>query len=327
MKETDERLLLAWRQQIDIKLSALAEAKGPDVLYQPMRYILDGGGKRIRPILLLLSCHAVGGDVEKAFDAALAIEMLHNFTLVHDDIMDEDDTRRGRATVHKKWNPAIAILAGDGLFALSYRALLRTRSARIQEITEIFTDGVLGVCEGQALDLAFENQDEVLLGDYVTMIRQKTACLLRTSAQLGALIGDGTDDEVGSLARFAENLGMAFQIQDDLLDITSDEVTLGKTHGSDVKQRKQTYLLVHAWAHASPNEKLMLKQLISGNENSAETIASVKKIFENIGTFQAAHETVEKYFNTARQNLESVRSPEGRRGLLGLLNYIAARKA
>lgn len=327
MEDTFELLLQEWRQQINKRIASISTSQGPAILYEPVDYVLTGGGKRVRPVLVLLSCQAVGGRLEQALDAAVAIELLHNFTLVHDDIMDEDDTRRGRPTVHKKWNPAIAILAGDALYALSYRCLLQTDSPRLREIIELFTEGILTVCEGQAYDLEFEERLTVALPEYLDMIQKKTACLLDISARIGALIGNGSKAEVTALGNFATNLGCAFQIQDDLLDIISDEVTLGKTFGSDVKQRKQTFLLVHALSHADAKSHKELLRLLYGPQTNSQSVSAIRVIFERAGSLTAAREAIKSYLQRAEQSLEVLRPTKYRDCLLQLLNYISARNA
>ncbi|MFQ5649445.1 MAG: polyprenyl synthetase family protein [bacterium] len=325
VEETFKDVLRGWRQKINERLANIVETQKPALLYEPIRYVLQGGGKRIRPVMVLLSCQAVGGKPEWALDAAVAVELVHNFTLVHDDIMDEDDKRRGRLTLHKKWNQALAILAGDGLFALSYQTLLRTQSARIHEITNIFTNGILAVCEGQALDLEFEKREAVGLDDYLAMIQKKTARLLAISAEIGALIGNGGADEVKALGDFANNLGCAFQIQDDLLDITSNEGTLGKTFGSDIQQRKQTYLLVHAWRHADSDSKAQLQQLLSETEFNHAQVAAVKSIFDRVGSIQSAKAAIKQYTAAAEKSLEQLGYTLAKEKLMSLLRYVSTR--
>lgn len=224
--------MLNYRNFVNERLNQVVTKKTPVSFYEPVRYVLEAGGKRIRPILLLLSCKAVGGNQEDCLDAAVAVEILHNFTLVHDDIMDQDDLRRSRQTVHKKWDEATAILAGDGLVALAYHYLLKTKTDHIKEIAEIFTNGIIDLCEGQALDKEFERQVDIDLNQYLIMIEKKTVRLLMISSEIGSLIGGATAEERNILIEFSKHLGSAFQIQDDLLDI---EKTSGKTFGSDIK--------------------------------------------------------------------------------------------
>jgi geranylgeranyl diphosphate synthase, type II len=217
-------------------------SKYPYSLYDPLNYIMQGGGKRIRPLMVLFCCEAFGGSVEDSIDAAVAIEILHNFTLVHDDIMDNADTRRGKQTIHKKWSVNEAILVGDELIGLSYRSLLKTKSQRVGEIVKAFTDGVIEVCEGQALDKEYETSDDVTLDDYVIMIRKKTAELLKTSAIIGSLIADANSEQLNTITNYSQFLGLAFQVQDDLLDVVANEKKFGKKIGGDILEKKKTYL-------------------------------------------------------------------------------------
>ncbi len=326
MEDSFELLCQGWRQRLNDRLREAMDSQNPPTLYQPVRYVLEAEGKRIRPILLLLSCRVVGGEVQGAWDAAAAIELLHNFTLVHDDIMDQDEVRRGRPTVHKKWNPGIAILAGDGLFALAYRSLLRTNSPHLAEIAKIFTDGILAICEGQALDLEFEG-NRVGLADYMDMIERKTARLLQSAAQIGALIGNADPKQVAAVGQFGRNLGLAFQIQDDLLDVISDEVTLGKTRGSDLRQKKQTYLVVHALSHADAATRDHLNRLLSRANLSSGLIAEFREILEKSGALQAASTAVSDYMARAKESLGELALSGPGRDLLRLLDYISTRKA
>lgn len=327
MEDNFDDLLLKWRKELDNRLLAIFENHDPPLLYEPIHYVLAGGGKRIRPILLILACKAIGGEIGRCWDAAVAVELLHNFTLVHDDIMDQDQTRRGRVTVHEKWDSNTAILTGDGLLGLAYKILLRTESDQIQKILTIFTHGVIELCEGQALDLEFEERVDVTLDDYLNMIGKKTAQLLSTSTRIGALIGDGTSDEVDALGQFGCNLGCAFQIQDDLLDITSDETTLGKTYASDVKQKKKTYLLVHTLTNGDVESKNKLRLLLKEPNISSEQIGDVKSLFEKSGSIAAAKSAIEKYILSAKGNLDKLRPNQAKDVLVRFLSYISDRRA
>lgn len=315
------------RQILNAHLREYGSRKEPFSLYEPVKYVLDGGGKRIRPILLILSCQAVGGNPEMVYDAAIAVELLHNFTLVHDDIMDRDDTRRGRPTVHKKWDIDTALLAGDGLVALAYRALLRTHSQRIAEVAATFTDGLVELCEGQALDREFESRANVRPDEYLQMIEKKTASLLSVSTKMGAILGNGDAEEVQALREFGLNLGRAFQIQDDLLDITANEKILGKTYGSDILRRKQTYLLVHALSNADASHKKIINSFLLKPDIDKEGIAEIKALYKKIGSIEAAEEAVKGYIHLAQMNLAKIPVSQSRDDLLEFLDYISNRSA
>jgi len=314
------------RLLVDERLRNVFTARQPAILYEPIQYVLDGGGKRIRPILLILSCQAVGGVVEECLDAALAVELLHNFTLVHDDIMDGDDTRRGRPSVHKKWDTDTALLAGDGLVALAYQSLFRTKSTKIDEIAGIFTDGIVEICEGQALDREFEARRDVTIDEYLVMIGKKTASLLTISAKIGALLGGGSASEVHALAEFARNLGRAFQIQDDLLDITSTEEVTGKPFGSDVIRKKQTYLLVHALTHGDDAARRRLDEILD-SEIAKTHVHEVKTIFEKNGSLAAAETAVHQYLSAAQRHLDELPATPAKDDLASFLAYLSNRKA
>lgn len=322
-----QRLRHEWRQRIDDRMLEIVGLHHPPSLYDPMQYVISAGGKRIRPMLLLLACRAVGGDVERSWDAAAAIELLHNFTLVHDDIMDGDDTRRGCATVHKKWTPGVAILAGDGLFVLAYQALLRTGSPNLRKMAEIFTAGTLTICEGQALDLDFETQEMVELQDYLDMIERKTATLLRMSTSIGALVGNAQAAEVEALGQFGRNLGLAFQIQDDLLDVVADELTLGKTHGSDLRRKKQTFLLVHALAHASAASRNELRGLLSQSVWDSTRIEEFRDILDAVGSLRAAQSAVDSYLESAKRQLVGLDLPGCSSQLLEFVDTVSERNS
>ncbi|MFQ5604960.1 MAG: polyprenyl synthetase family protein [bacterium] len=324
--EALKQVLNDWQNTINLRLAEISSDAQPDILYEPIRYVLQGGGKRIRPILLLLTCKALNGDIELCWEAAVAVELLHNFTLVHDDIMDKDDTRRGRQTVHKKWNEDTALLVGDGLLALAYQALLRTRSPRIQTIAQIFTDGMLELCEGQALDLEFETRNEVHLDEYLTMIQKKTARLLSVAAQIGAFIADGNPDDVTAVRDFGFHLGCAFQIQDDLLDITTTEEILGKTHGSDIIRKKKTFLLIHALEHADAETKKRLDEIVNHSTIENLLLKEVLSIYELTGSIAAAKTSVANYFASAENDLSKLKDSPAKNDLRSLVQFIASRE-
>ena len=236
----------ARRLLVERRLRALLHRSHPRDLREGCRYVLAAGGKRVRSVLVLLAAEAVGGSARAAADAGAAVELLHNFTLVHDDVMDHADTRRGRPTVHRRWDLNTALLVGDVLLGLGYDRLLRTRSPRIASILRVYTEGLLEVCEGQALDLEFERRDDVRPGEYFRMIEMKTARLIAMSAELGGLIGGGTAREVAALRTFGFRLGRAFQLQDDLLDVVAEEEAFGKVIGGDILEGKKTYLFTIA---------------------------------------------------------------------------------
>jgi geranylgeranyl diphosphate synthase type II len=312
------------KSRIEEELNQRLVLREPISLYEPMRYAITGGGKRLRPILVILACEAVGGKITDSLNAAVAVELLHNFTLVHDDIMDRDDKRRGRETVHKKWNQDVAILAGDGLLALAYDSLMRTQSPLIQIISNLFTEALLEVCEGQALDSEYETRDQVTLADYFTMIDKKTAKLFAMSCHIGALCGGCNDSMAENLKKFGEFVGRAFQVQDDLLDITSEEKILGKSFGSDIRQGKKTFLLIHALQNASDeDQKLMRRILISPHIEFK--VRDMKAIFEKAGTIRAAKLEIKKALTSAGRCLKMLSDSQHRVALEEIVQMLAKR--
>lgn len=299
----------------------------PASLYEPMYYLLAAGGKRIRPVLLMLSCGAVGGKAEDCISAAAAVELLHTFTLVHDDIMDKDNLRRGMQTVHKKWDDSTAILAGDGLVTVAYQTLLKTRSKKIKEITECFTNGLLVLCEGQALDKDFEGTDEVTLKQYEDMIARKTAKLIEVSCLIGGMIGDATVPEMEGLQKFSFYLGKAFQIQDDLLDIMSCEEVAGKPMGSDIAAKKKTYPTIHFLEHCSPQQKKEFLKIWRKNKISDSDIQRIKELFITSQTITTAQKEVDRLIRQSMNNLEYFQDTEMKHQLKKVVMKIKERNS
>jgi len=319
-----EQRMIAYRDLINDRLKQVVTRKTPVSFYEPVHYILEGEGKRIRPILVILACQAVGGNEDDCLDAAIAIEILHNFTLVHDDIMDRDDLRRGRQTVHKKWDEATAILVGDGLVALAYHYLLKSKTDRIREISDIFTTGIIDLCEGQALDKEFENSFDIDLNQYMTMVEMKTARLLMIASEIGAIIGGGNEQQRKILREFSRELGCAFQIQDDILDM---ELTSRKTFGSDIKQKKKTYLFIHANNNASAPIKKQIMDIYQKDAITQDDIFAVQRLFETSGSLDFARQVVDRGINNALTMLYQLPPSASQQDLMSLLNWILERKS
>jgi geranylgeranyl diphosphate synthase, type II len=305
--------------QEQTKRSYFSDKQYPHTLFDPLNYIMDGSGKRIRPLILLICCDIFGGSDKNAVYAAIAIEILHNFTLVHDDIMDNADTRRSKVTIHKKWDINTAILVGDELIGLSYRSLLKTKSNRLDEIVKAFTDGVIEVCEGQALDKEYETSSNVTLDDYMNMIKKKTAELLRISALIGCLIADAGEKELSAINCYAENLGLAFQIQDDLLDVIADEEKFGKKIGGDILEKKKTYLYLKALELSGDDERNELKELYCMDDKASKKIEDVIKIYRKLNVEDYAKRDMENYTEKANNCLAVIDNIEGK----NKLNYFS----
>jgi geranylgeranyl diphosphate synthase, type II len=283
-----KKLSKQYKKSIEKQLASFIHQNEPETIYKPARYLLSAGGKCFRSALVLLSCEAVGGKAADALSAAAAIELFHNFTLVHDDLMDHADLRRGQPTVHKRWDMNVAILAGDGLAALAYRALLKSRVKRLEEIIQVFTEAFIQVCEGQAFDKEFEDRTNICLDDYLMMIGKKTGYLIAAAAHIGALIGNGTTREIASLRTYGEHLGKAFQIMDDLLDIIGDEREFGKTIGGDIKEGKKTYLMIKALERAKRKDRMLLQLIIAHHKATAAMVNRVRDIYMRYGIIDDA---------------------------------------
>ncbi len=314
-KKVDECLENYLKHETERSRYSQNKSKYPYSLYDPLNYIMSGGGKRIRPIIMMLACGAFGGDPDETLDAAIAIEILHNFTLVHDDIMDNADTRRGRETIHRKWDTNAAILVGDELIGLSYRSLLKTNSPRISEVVGTFTDGVIEVCEGQALDKEFEVSSGVTLPDYMIMIRKKTAELLRTSALIGAIIGNADESGLRVISGYSENLGLAFQIHDDLLDVIADETEFGKKIGGDILEKKKTYLYLKTLELMGNDEGEKFERLYNSDLAPSEKIGRVIDTYRSVCAIEAAKNEIKLYTQKANENLNLLGSEVSRNTL------------
>lgn len=324
-ENTFQKLYQAHARNIEKRLTALIDRNEPSSVYDPIRYVLNAGGKRLRSVLVLLSCGAVGCKTRNALDAAAAIEILHNFTLVHDDVMDNAAVRRGRPTVHTKWDDNVAILAGDELIAQAYRSLLKTRHSNIQSVLHIFTDAFIQVCEGQGLDKEFEGKPGIKLDEYLLMISLKTGRIISAACEMGAVLGNGTAWQVKALRAFGEHLGRAFQIQDDLLDVAGDEDTFGKTIGGDIVEGKKTFLLLTALERARGKDRSLLKSLRPGNGTTATTVRRVREVYERTGTVDAARSAIIASTQKAQRSLEHLPHTQARAVLHWLSDQLVER--
>ena len=320
MKNNDQILNL-----FENYLAQMQFPEEPELLYKPILYSMSGGGKRIRPTLLMLACEAFGGDVQQALPAAAAVEMFHNFTLLHDDIMDNAEVRRGKPSVYASWGDNVAILSGDAMMIYSYRLLSEVPADKLARIMEIFTTTALQVCEGQQYDMDFESMDSVAVEDYILMIERKTSALLSGSAMIGATLAGAKDDDIKKLYRFATELGLAFQLQDDMLDSFGDEA-LGKRIGGDILEGKKTYLMVQAMSRASDEEREVLRTTHKNEALSdAEKIATIKALYEKLDVKHATEQQIELRFERALSVLDTlsigsertVRLAEFARNLMG----------
>jgi geranylgeranyl diphosphate synthase, type II len=291
--------------------------KEPVNLYEPITYILNLGGKRLRPVLVLMSAEIFDTSYIKALDAALAIEVFHNFSLVHDDIMDDAPLRRGKSTVHEKWDLNTGILSGDAMLINAYQLFENYDGPVFRELAQLFTRTAIQVCEGQQYDVDFESRDDVSIEDYLKMIEYKTAVLVGASLQMGAIVAGTTRECKTAVYEYGRLLGIAFQLQDDYLDAFGDPETFGKQPGGDIIENKKTFLYLKALENAGAAEASQLEHLYSINptENGGK-IEAVKNIFETSGAAQMARQEIEKYTGMAFEVLEKIDIPENKKALL-----------
>lgn len=313
------------RARIDEALPALVADCEPDVLYEPVRHVLRGGGKRVRPLLLLLIAGAYGRSPSSALPAALAVELFHNFTLVHDDIMDESDERRGRPAVHTKWDVSTAILVGDLLMGRSYAVLGEVEGTPYESLYDVYHPMVEKLCAGQALDASFEEEERVSVEAYLEMIDGKTAALLSTACELGAVVGGAPSSHQERLGAAGRLIGRAFQIQDDLLDVIADGEEWGKAVGADLVQGKKTYVTLRALERAEGAEYEWFARLSTEGGLPPHDVPEARERMGRLGVFDDARDSVQRYTNRARDHLEVV--PEGRfeETLLSLISQMKAR--
>lgn len=289
----------------------------PAELYEPISYLMELGGKRMRPVLVLHSTELFGGDIFKALDAAIGIELFHNFTLMHDDIMDKAPLRRGKATVHVKWNESAAILSGDVMFVEAYKLMIKVDDRILREVLDVFSDTASGVCQGQQADMNFEKRDNVSIEEYLQMIRQKTAVLVAGSMQIGALIGGAEKKEARLLYEFGVNLGLAFQLQDDILDVYGNPAIFGKQVGGDILSNKKTFMLIKAKELAQEEVAADLDQWMNNSSPlPAEKINAVTTIYNQLGVRKLAEREMEYFVNKALDALEQVSVDSSKKQLL-----------
>lgn len=300
----------------------------PKELYQPISYTLSLGGKRIRPLLCLLGNQLFNGKIDDALPVALGIEIFHNFTLVHDDIMDEAPLRRGKPTVHEKWNRDIAILSGDVMFVKAYEQLLQAETEKLPLLLALFNQTAIQVCEGQQLDMIFENTKKVSLKEYLKMIELKTAVLLAFSLKAGALTANASNENAELIYSFGKNIGLAFQIQDDYLDAYAKAEKFGKQIGGDILQNKKTYLLLTAEEEADEKQKLRLKKLIEGKMKEEEKIERTISLYNQLKVPQLSRLAMEKYFKKGMQALNKIKStnPKAKTELSNLAKTLMGRE-
>lgn len=299
--------ILKYKEITSKYISLLKIEKTPNELYDPIRYILSLGGKQLRPVLTLFSAEIFGTDYNKALHAATAIELFHNFSLIHDDIMDDAPLRRGNKTVHEKWNINTAILSGDAMLILAYQYFENYEPKIFKELAQLFSKTALEVCEGQQMDINFETRNDVSVSEYIKMIEYKTAVLVGAALKMGAIVAESTEDNKNAIYNFGLNLGIAFQLQDDFLDAFGDSASFGKQIGGDILENKKTYLYLLALEKANNEDKEELYNWFSTTENNgSEKIDRVKSIFEKTEATSATQNQIEIYTNNALEILDNL---------------------
>ncbi len=294
-------------KEVNTFLDNIPYDRTPKSLYEPIKYVLSMGGKRIRPVLMLLAYNLFKDDPESILMPACALETYHNYTLLHDDLMDNADLRRGHQTVHRRWDANTAVLSGDTMLVLAYQRMAQCRADKAQEVLALFTETALEIGEGQQYDMEFEHRCDVREEEYLEMIRLKTSVLLACATKTGAILADASPEDADKLYRFGEQMGLAFQLQDDFLDVYGDTKVFGKAIGGDIVSNKKTYMLINAFNRADVAQRAELRHWIEAKHfEPKEKIAAVTRIYNEIGIDRLAKEKIKFYFNESKKYLDAV---------------------
>lgn len=298
-------------QEINAYIEQLPYERQPMSLYDPIKYVLSLGGKRIRPVLMLLAYNLYKENPERILASACALETYHNYTLLHDDLMDNAPMRRGQQTVHEKWDANTAILSGDTMLVLAYERMAQCAPEHLQEVLGLFTETALEIGEGQQYDIEFETRDDVTEEEYIEMIRLKTSVLLACALKIGAILAGAPKEDADNLYRFGEQIGLAFQLQDDYLDVYGDPATFGKRVGGDIVSNKKTYMLINAYRKADAAQREELDSWIQRKDfNEQDKIAAVTRLYNEIGIDKMAQDKIAYYFEQSKKYLAAVNVPE-----------------
>lgn len=305
-------------------IAAIPYPEQPSQLYEPIAYHMALGGKRVRPVLVLMACDVLGGENDVALDAALGVEMFHNFTLLHDDVMDNADVRRGKPTVHRRWNSNTAILSGDTMLTLATQFIARTGN---KAVMDLFNKTAIEIYEGQQWDMDFEDRNDVTVDEYINMIRLKTSVLLGCALKTGALLADGTEEDCDTLYEAGVNMGLAFQLQDDLLDVWGDPKTFGKEIGGDIMNNKKTFLLINAMQLATGDDADELRHWLNDPYTTRDDkVPAVTALYERLGVRQLAQDAIAEYNALAVESFNRVKiSDEDKQAFIDLANRLAGR--
>ena len=298
-------------QLINRYIDEMPYNRQPASLYEPIRYILSLGGKRIRPTLMMLAYNLYQEDPESILPQACALETYHNFTLLHDDLMDKADVRRGHPTVHVKWDANTAILSGDTMLLMAFKLMMQCPQEYLHAVLDVFTETTLEIDEGQQYDISFETRDDVREEEYIEMIRLKTSVLLACALKIGAILGGASASDAENLYKFGEQIGLAFQLQDDFLDVYGDPKVFGKAIGGDILCNKKTFMLINAFNKADESQRKELEKWVNAvNPDPQQKIAAVTTLYNNIGVNRLAEERIRYYFDESRKYLAAVQVPE-----------------
>ncbi len=304
-------------KKVNEALDGLAYDRQPSSLYDPIQYVLSLGGKRVRPVLMLLAYTLYKEDPERIMTQAIGLETYHNFTLLHDDLMDNADMRRGHETVHRKWNPNQAILSGDTMLLQAFQRMGQCETDKLQQVIGLFTETTLEIDEGQQLDVEFETRNDVTEDEYIEMIRLKTSVLLACALKIGAILGGASEADQENLYRFGEQIGLAFQLQDDLLDVYGDPKVFGKNIGGDITSNKKTYMLINAVNRANEAQRKELTGWIEAAEfDRNEKVKAVTRLYDEIGIRQLCEQKIEACYALAREYMDKVSVSEERKAEL-----------
>lgn len=316
------------REIISREFSKQEYVEEPVSLFEPIRYILEDGGKRLRPVLTLMSYNLYRDDIEKALKSAVGIEIFHNYTLLHDDVMDDAELRRGRPTVHKKWNSNVAILSGDAAAITAYKYIETCEDRYLRQVIDGFNQVAMDVCKGQQYDMEFETRNDVTEEEYLHMIYLKTSVLIAGSLRHGALIAGAPEHEYKALYDFGGFLGLAFQLQDDYLDVYGDVAEFGKKIGGDITENKKTYLLIKAFEVAGEEDKALLQSWIDKKEfDVKEKVQAVTEIYNRLGIRELTLKTIGKYLEKSRESLDKIDVEKSRKtAFYEMIDYLGERK-
>ena len=304
-------------QKVNEGLAALPYNRKPKSLYDPVEYVLSLGGKRIRPVLMLMGYNLWKEQPEDILMPAMGIETYHNYTLLHDDLMDNADMRRGHQSVHRRWDANKAILSGDSMLVLAYQCMQQVPADKMPAVLDLFTETALEIGEGQEYDMTFETRNDVTEDEYIEMIRLKTSVLLACALKIGALLADAPKADADRLYRLGEQVGLAFQLQDDLLDVYGDPKVFGKAIGGDITSNKKTYMLINAVNRANAEQRAELTKWIeAASFDRQEKVQAVTRLYDEIGIHQLCEEKINYYFQLARQTLAEVNVPDERKQVL-----------